>query len=100
MSAVDRLLWRYGLRWELYPYRIVVDTHPHLVVQPGPSFDLRDSALRGARERVLATQRKRKQRSIASLPDVTPTNQYRASIGGLFSIPAVENRLDAESYGR
>ena len=63
-SEVCRLLWRYGLAWRIQPYRIVVDTRPHLIVQAGPDFDLRESELKGARERTLATERKRRQRAI------------------------------------
>ena len=39
MSVIDAVLSRYGLSWGLYPYRIVVMSHPHLIVQPGPSND-------------------------------------------------------------
>jgi hypothetical protein len=81
MSVVDHVLCRHGLRWELYPYRIVVDTHPHLIVQDGPRFDLRESALKGARERALAAERKRRQRAVQNHRDVTSKEQYKAPIG-------------------
>jgi len=71
-SAVDVLLARHGLRWELYPYRIVVDSHPHIIVQGGPHFDLRESALKDERERALARQRKRRQRAVHDSKNVTP----------------------------
>jgi hypothetical protein len=90
-SYVCRLLGRYGLGWRTNPYHIVVATHPHLIVQPGPDFDLRESALKGARERTLATERKHRQRDRDSAQDVTPTEQDNASIGVPFAIPGVEN---------
>jgi hypothetical protein len=99
MSVIDQILSRYGLRWELNPYRIVVDSHPHLIIQIGPSFDLRDVALRGARERVLATERKRRQRSRGNTQDVTPTAQYKQSIGVRIGISGAQNHLGVESYG-
>lgn len=91
MSIVDDVLNRYGLRWELHPYRIVIDSHPHLIVQAGPSFDLRESALKGARERTLAAERKRRQRAVERLTNVTPSSQYKPSIGGHLAGLGVEN---------
>ena len=48
MSVIDQVLFRYGLRWEMAPYRIVVNSHPHLIVQAGPHFDLRAWMLKGS----------------------------------------------------
>jgi hypothetical protein len=98
-SVVCRALGCFGLGWKTNPYRIVVGSHPHLVVQAGPSFDLRELVLKGARERALATERKRRQRAGGSLPDVTPNKQSNASISRSFSIPRVENRQEEESHG-
>ncbi len=95
-SVVCRALGRSGLGWRTSPYRIVVSSHPHLIVQAGPNFDLRESALKGKRERALATERKRRQRAAVSRSDVTPNEQSNAFIGRLFSISAVENRQGAE----
>jgi hypothetical protein len=84
MSAVDVVLARHGLRWELYPYRIVVDGHPHIIVQAGPQFDLRESALKGTRERALTAERKRRQRKRLSTPKMSrsdgQTELYNPSI--------------------
>jgi hypothetical protein len=90
MSAVDALLARHGLRWELYPYRIVVASHPGLIVQAGPGFDLSEQALKGARERALTTERKRRQRDRDRDRNVTPTAQYNASVGVLRAISGVD----------
>ena len=91
-SEVCRLLWRHGLAWRVQPCRIVVGSHPHLLVQNGPVFDLSDQALKGARERVLATERKRRQRThSAGLRNVTPKAQLDASVGGDVSLWEVEN---------
>jgi endogenous inhibitor of DNA gyrase (YacG/DUF329 family) len=79
-SAVCKLLWRYGLAWRIQPYRIVVNSHPHLIVQAGPHFDVREPALKGARERILATERKRRQRAARSVRNVTRTAHYNPSI--------------------
>ena len=98
-SMVCRRLGRLGLGWRTQPYRVVVASHPHLIVQTGPRFDLRESVLKGARDRALATERKRKQRRVERLQDVTPTAEHTASIGAPFVIPGVENRQGAESYG-
>lgn len=65
MSIVDGVLARHGLKWELNPCRVVIVSHPDIVVQSGPGFDLREIVLRGARERALATEYKRKQRAAA-----------------------------------
>jgi len=85
-SEVCRLLWSHGLAWRVQPYCIVVDTHPHLIVQAGPRFDLRESVLEGARERVLAAERKRRQRErfrgLEMSRQVMPTAQYSAVIQG------------------
>jgi hypothetical protein len=98
-SVVCRTLGRFGLGWRADPYRIVVGSHPHLVVQAGPSFDLRESALKGARQRALATERKRRQRAAVRLPDVTPMAQSTAAKRGSIGILGVGNRQGAESYG-
>jgi len=98
-SEVCRHLSGHGLAWRVQPYRIVVNSHPHLILQAGPRFDLSESVLKGARERALATERKRRQRAAGSLQDVTLNGQSNASIGRSFSIPAVQNRQEAESYG-
>jgi endogenous inhibitor of DNA gyrase (YacG/DUF329 family) len=90
-SVVCQLLWRYGLAWRIQPYRIVVDTQPQLIVQAGPRFDLRNSVLKGARERALATERKRRQRAVHRLRDVTPTTQYNAPIAADSGDLGVEN---------
>ena len=83
-SLVCRRLGRLGLGWRPWPYRIVVASHPYLIVQTGPGFDLRESVLRGARDRALATERKRGQRArLRTSPmsrDVTPTAQHSAAI--------------------
>jgi hypothetical protein len=92
-SEVCRLLWRHGLVWKIQPYRIVVNDHPHLVVQGGPRFDLRESVLKGARERALATARKRRQRARGGALNVTPTAQRNASIGVCLG------NLEAENLG-
>jgi endogenous inhibitor of DNA gyrase (YacG/DUF329 family) len=89
-SEVCRLLWRYGLAWRIQPYRIVVDTRPHLIVQAGPDFDLSESELKGARERTLATERKRRQRENERHRDVTPTAQYNEAIQGSDALLGVE----------
>lgn len=88
---VCRLLWRHGLAWRIQPYRIVVDTRPHLIVQAGPDFDLRESELKGARERTLATERKRRHRENESHRDVTPSAQYNPPIEGYLAISGPEN---------
>ena len=90
-SEVCRLLWRYGLAWRIQPYRIVVDTRPHLIVQAGPDFDLSESELKGARERTLSTERKRRQRANERQPNVTPTAQYNPPIEGHLAISGPEN---------
>ena len=93
-SDVCRLLWRYGLAWQTNPYQIVVRSHPHLVVQTGPNFDLREPALRHARERVLATERQRKHRATARVEMsriVTPAEQFNTLIQGPSLISGVEN---------
>ena len=79
-SYVCRLLGRFGLGWRTIPYCIVVASHPHLILQAGPGFDLRESELKGARDRALATERKRRQRDRDGVRDVTPTAQYSAVI--------------------
>ncbi len=90
-SYVCRLLGRFGLGWRTNPYFIVVASHPHLVVQGGPNFDLRESELKGARGRTLSTERKRRQRVRDSVQDVTPTAKHNASIGVHIGVPGVEN---------
>jgi endogenous inhibitor of DNA gyrase (YacG/DUF329 family) len=94
-SEVCRLLWSHGLAWRIQPYRIVVDTHPHLIVQAGPRFDLRESVLEGTRERVLAAERKRRQRERFRSPEmsrqVTPTTQYNPPIEGDLAILGPNN---------
>jgi len=94
-SDVCKLLGRYELAWRTYPYRIVVLSHPHLVVQAGPRFDLREAALKGARKRALAAERKRRQRQrFNTSPEsrqVTQTEQYKPPIGAPFELPGVEN---------
>ena len=90
-SMVCRRLGRLGLGWRTWPYRIVVASHPYLIVQTGPGFDLRESVLRGARDRAFATERKRRQRRIERLRDVTPTAQDNASIGVPPTALAAEN---------
>jgi hypothetical protein len=93
-SAVCKLLWQYGLDWRIQPYRIIVGTHPHLIIQTGPVFDLRDAALKGARERTLATERKRGQRArLRTSPmsrAVTPTAQHSAVIQGSDAVLGAE----------
>jgi hypothetical protein len=95
MSVLDEVLSRYGLRWELYPYRIVVKGYAHLIVQAGPSFDLRESALKGARERTLAAERKRRQRErfrgLEMSRQVVPTAQYNTPTEGHLAISGPEN---------
>jgi len=90
MSAVDMILARHGLRWELYSYRIVVDGHPHIIIQAGPQFDLRESVLQGVRERALAAERKRRQRDRLRSPKMSrsdgPTEQYSSSIQGQLTV--------------
>lgn len=90
MSIIDEVLSRYGLRWELNPYRIIIESHPHLIVQTGPSFDLRESALKGARERTLTAERKRRQRQrfrdFQMSRELTSTAQYNPSIEGHLTI--------------
>jgi len=94
-SAVCRLLCSHELAWRIQPYRIVVDTHPHLIVQAGPRFDLRKSALEGARERVLAAERKRRQRErfrgLEMSRQFTPTAQYNPPVEGHLAISGAEN---------
>ena len=100
MSVVDDLLRRHGLSWRLQPCRIVLDNYPQLVVQSGPSFDLRDKALKGARERALAATRKRRQRARAIAPDVTPTAQYNEPIGVCAARLGAENlSVNRDAYG-
>jgi hypothetical protein len=98
-NAVCRVLGRFGLGWGTNPYRIVMRSHPHLVVQAGPNFDLRESALKGQRERGLATERKRRQRRVERLRDVTLTAQDSASIGGTAGVSVMENRQGVGSDG-
>jgi endogenous inhibitor of DNA gyrase (YacG/DUF329 family) len=98
-SEVCRSLWRHVLAWRVQPYRIVVASHPHLIVQDGPSFDLRDQALKGARDRELAAERKRRQRRRANISDVTLTTQHSSSIRVPFVISGVENRQGVQSDG-
>ena len=90
-SEVCRLVWRHGLAWRVQPCRIVVGSHPHLVIQEGPHFDLRAQALKGARERAMAAERKRRQRGLGSSQDVTPTPQYKPSIGDSFAVLEAKN---------
>jgi hypothetical protein len=101
MSIVDHVLSRHGLRWELNPYRIVVGSNPHLIVQAGPSFDLRESALKVARERTLAAERKRRQRArLGASPmsrEVAPTEQSKASIRGHLAISDMQNCLEVQN---
>src|SRR5262249_34009259 len=94
-SEVCRLLNRYGLGWRINPCRIVVKSHPHLIVQEGPQFDLQESVLRGARERVLAAERKRRQR--IKVQNVTSTEQYNAPIQKSIAVSAIKN---AEAIAR
>ena len=93
-SLVCRRLGRLGLDWRPWPYRIVVASHPYLIVQAGPGFDLRESVLRGARDRALATERKRGQRArLRTSPmsrAVTPTEQHSAVIQGPDDLLGVE----------
>ncbi len=96
-SAVCRLLGRRKLSWKIKPCRIVVDGRPNLIVQSEPHFDLRESALRGARERALETNRKRRQRAAAKLRNVPPTAQYKPSITDLSEILA-EEKAKVTSY--
>lgn len=95
-SEVCRLLFGHGLAWRVQPYRIAVNSYRHLIVQAGPRFDLRESALKGARGRALAAERKRRQRAVGSLLNVTLNEQSNASIGRSFSISAVENWQETE----
>jgi endogenous inhibitor of DNA gyrase (YacG/DUF329 family) len=69
-SVVCRALGRFGLSWRTNPYRIVVSSHPYLIVQAGPNFDLRDSELKRERKRSLATERKRRQRGGLNASDM------------------------------
>ena len=98
-SLVCRRLGRLGLGWRTGPYRIVVASHPYLIVQTGPGFDLRESVLKGVRDRALATERKRRQRRAERLRDVTPMAQSNASIGGITGVLGVENRQGVQSDG-
>jgi hypothetical protein len=95
MSVVNEVLSRYGLRWEVHPYRVVVDSHPHLIVQSGPNFDLRESALTGARECTLAADRKRRQRGrfrdLEMSRQTCQTEQYNPPIQGHLEISEAEN---------
>ena len=90
MSVIDRVLNRYGLRWAASPYRIVVNSHPHLIVQAAPHFDLRETVLKGARDRVLAAERKRRQRTIRNPKNVTRKEQYKAPIRRYLTVSAPE----------
>jgi len=90
MSVIDTVLSRYGLSWGLHPYRIFVASHPHLTIQTGPTFDLREYALAGARERALTTERKRRQRqrfgSLEMSRQPGLMEQYNAPVGGHLAI--------------
>ena len=97
-SEVCRLLWRHGLAWRIDPYRVVVSTHPHLIVQSGPRFDLRESALLGAKQRVLETDRKRRQRVAARAQNVPPTERYNPSIRGHLTVLGAENPMDKQRH--
>jgi hypothetical protein len=94
-SAVDAVLARHGLRWKLDPYRIVADGYPDVIVQAGSHFDLRESTLRGARERALTTDRKRRQRKRLRTPKMSrsdgPTEQYNPPIGNHLTISPARN---------
>ncbi len=48
MSVVDAILQRYGMKWELNPYRIV---NKYGVVVQKKMFDLRDETLKGQENR-------------------------------------------------
>ena len=69
-------------------------SHPYLIVQTGPGFDLRESVLRGARDKAFATERKRRQRvRLRTSPmsrEVTPTVQHSAVIQGSEAVLGVE----------
>jgi hypothetical protein len=99
-SEVCRLLWRHGLAWRIQPYRVVIGTHPHLIVQSGPRFDLRESALLGAKQRALEADRKHRQRATAKVRNVPSTEQYKPSIQGSFSILGVQDQPEVINYGK
>jgi len=90
-SEVCLLLWRHGLAWRVQPCRIVVASHPHLVVQKGLSFDLREQTLKGARQRELSAERKRRQRVRDNTQEVTPTAQYNPPVEVHLAISGPEN---------
>jgi hypothetical protein len=97
--VVDEILSRHRLRWELHPYRIVVDSRPDLVVQAGPIFDLRESVLKEARQRALTAARKRQQR--ARTPKMSrsdgPTEEYNPSIRDHLAILDVQSHAEVEN---
>jgi len=65
ISVVDSILARHGLMLTLSPYKIVAKNG--VVVQSGPSFDLRDSVLEARKTAALHAARVKACRTI--LPD-------------------------------